>query len=153
MFRKADDKMRTITQGELRITGDIWNGEGGNAAVGSFLMQYMESDWEFLRRVASMQGQVLIPEVRWPGARTYIGLLETGGAKMLEAGEYRIRKTLAKIPGQEDNVGRGYLQGSREILVWDRYGEYEPGERVNGSVLTVTDTMTSCTVRQCTIIS
>ena len=119
----------------------IWNGEGGNDTVGSFLMQYGESDWEFLRRVASMQGQPLIPEVRWAGARTYIGLMESGDVKTLESGEYRIRKTLAKIPGQADNVGRGYLCGNRELQVWDRYEECEPGERVsvNGSILTVAE--------------
>ena len=112
-----------------------------NFALESFLMQYGESDWEFLRRVASMQGQPLIPEVRWAGARTYIGLMESGEVKTLEASEYRIRKTLAKIPGQADNVGRGYLCGNRELQVWDRYEEYEPGERVcvNGSILTVAE--------------
>ena len=135
-YRKFAEMLMSRVRGAC-----IWNGEGGNDAVGSFLMQYMESDWEFLRRVASMQGQPLIPEVRWAGARVYIGLMDSGEVKTLEAGEYRIRKTLAKIPGQEDNVGKGYLCGNRELQVWDRYEEYEPGERVsvNGSILTVAE--------------
>jgi len=33
--------------------------------------------------------------------------MDSGEVKTLEAGEYRIRETLAKIPGQGDNVGRG----------------------------------------------
>ena len=135
-YRKLAEMLMSRVRGSC-----IWNGEGGNDAVGGFLMQYMESDWEFLRRVASMQGQALIPEVRWPGARTYIGLMDSGEVKTLEAAEYRIRKMLAKIPGQEDNVGKGYLCGNRELQVWDRYEEYEPGERVcvNGSILTVVE--------------
>ncbi len=135
-YRKFAEMLMSRVRGAC-----IWNGEGGNDTVGSFLMQYRESDWEFLRRVASMQGQPLIPEVRWAGARTYIGLMDSGEVKTLCAGEYRIRKTLAKIPGQEDNVGKGYLCGNRELQVWDRYEEYEPGERVsvNGSILTVAE--------------
>ena len=51
----------------------------------SILLVYSNTHWEFLRRVTSIQGQSLIPKVRWSGARTYIG----GGQKITaEAGDY-----------------------------------------------------------------
>ena len=41
---------------------DVMIGDECVCEVGSFLMQYEETDWEFLKRVASLAGQTLIPD-------------------------------------------------------------------------------------------
>ncbi len=87
----------------------IWGGEGENAQVGRFLMQYQESDWQFLRRVASLQGNAVVPEVRLPGARLYIGVPWTAVAPPLEADAWRTRKSLAKTPGMADNGVNNFM--------------------------------------------
>lgn len=108
----------------------IWGGEGKDTKVGRFLMQYKETDWQFLCRVASLQGCAVIPEVRFPGVKLYIGVPEAGEAQLLEADAWRIRKTLAKTPGMVDNGMDGILSGGSEIVVEERYEDYCPGDTV-----------------------
>ena len=53
----------------------IWNGEEKHQKTGRMFFQYQESDWEFLRRLASIHGLPLIPETLVSGTKLYIGLL------------------------------------------------------------------------------
>lgn len=86
-FQKESRTHGELVQGLLAPYGGtcIWGGEGEDAQAGRFLMQYKESDWQFLCRVASLQGNAVIPEVRFPGAKLYIGVPGTVKAQPLEA--------------------------------------------------------------------
>lgn len=56
----------------------IWNGDEKCAPVNQFLLQYQESDWEFMKRLASIHHKGLIPEIIVPGPKLYIGSLKRG---------------------------------------------------------------------------
>jgi len=106
----------------------IWNCEGRDEPVGRFLMQYQESDWEFLRRVASIYGHPIMPEVRFPGAKMFIGLPAGRKAQPLDAEQYRIKKSLDKTCKNLDNKTTGGLSEGLEIEVKDRYENYFLGD-------------------------
>ena len=108
----------------------IWNSEGRDEPVGKFLMQYQESDWEFLRRVASHYGHPIIPEIRFPGAKMFIGLPAGRKAQPLAANQYRIKKSLEKTCSNLDNKTTGGFSEGLEIEVKDCYENYLPGDVV-----------------------
>ena len=108
----------------------IWNCEWRDEQVGRFLMQYQESDWEFLRRVASLYGHPIIPEVRFPGAKMFIGLPAGRKPQPLAAEQYRIKKSLEKTCRNLDNKTTGGLSEGLEIEVKDRYENYFLGDIV-----------------------
>ena len=108
--------------------------------MGRFLLQYEESDWAFLKRLASLQGQGILPEVRFPGAKLYVGLPGGRKAKPLETGSWRLHRALAIGKEKEDNEREGRLQEGTEIRLEGRYEDYAPGDRVlfRGQELAVT---------------
>ena len=118
----------------------IWNAAGRDEPVGRFLLQYGESDWAFLKRLASLQGQGILPEVRFPGAKLYVGLPGGRKAKPLETGSWRLHRALAIGKEKEDNEREGRLQEGTEIRLEGRYEDYAPGDRVlfRGQELAVT---------------
>ena len=81
--------------------------------------------------MASLQGNAVIPEVRFPDAKLYIGVPGTAVVQPLEADAWRIRKSLAKTPGVADNGGKGILSGGTELLVEGRYEDHCLGDAVS----------------------
>jgi len=47
--------------------------------IGGLLLQYLETDWEFIRRIASHFGSYITPSVAHTGAVYYVGAMETSG--------------------------------------------------------------------------
>ncbi|WP_207706008.1 contractile injection system protein, VgrG/Pvc8 family, partial [Clostridium sp. HBUAS56010] len=108
----------------------IWSREGRDEPVGRFLMQYRESDWEFLRRIASFYGHPVVPEIRFPGAKMFIGLPVGRKPHSLNSNQYRIKKNLEKKVETLDNKTTGGLSKGLEIEVRDCYEDYCLGDLV-----------------------
>ena len=103
----------------------IWKkGAGGDRDCG-FLLQYEETDWEFIRRAASITGNGVLPECRFSGNGFYIGLPESRGETELESVHYTERR---RIPGSilED----GTICTGPEYMVKDCGRMLYPGDRV-----------------------
>lgn len=62
--------------------------------IGQLAIQYVETDWEFLKRLLSRLSAVLIPEITGDSVRFWVGL---GDSKMLPTRQvnYRLKKDLA----------------------------------------------------------
>ena len=102
-----------------------WEGREKEEAKCGFLLQYEETDWEFLRRIVSRQGCGVMPEGRFPGLGIHIGEPGSLVEKKLTAECYQIR---SRIPGsvRED----GTLWSGEEYCLEDQYETLYPGERV-----------------------
>ena len=89
--KRRSFQKKSRTYGELfqMITGVypsgtyIWNGDEKCVPVNQFLLQYQESDWEFMKRLASIHHKGLIPEIIVPGPKLYIGSLKRGGKRFI----------------------------------------------------------------------
>ena len=97
----------------------VWkSGAGGDRECG-FLLQYEETDWEFIRRALSAGGNGLLPESRFHGNGFYIGLPDSPCEIELKSDHYSIKN---QIPGSvlEDGMvctGPEYVvKGCREML-------------------------------------
>lgn len=58
-----------------------------------FLLQYEETDWMFLLRIAGYMGTVLIPDVHKRGIRFYLGIDHMGKTDKVTVEQYRIEAT------------------------------------------------------------
>ena len=103
----------------------IWKKGAGGAGDCGFLLQYEETDWEFIRRAASMTGNGILPECRFSGNGFYIGLPDSQGETELESPCYSERR---HIPGSvlEDGTvctGSEYVAKDCGLMLY-------PGDRV-----------------------
>lgn len=91
--------------------------------INKFLLQYQETDWKFMKRLASYMGTVVIPEDETPGKKVYFGYRVKGDMKEILSDSYQVeqnyggyeQKKAAGMVGitQRDMVS--YIVRSREI--------------------------------------
>lgn len=65
-------------------------------AAGELILQYYETDWAFLKRLASRKHQFLIPDSKVQGIRFSYALPELKNFSLPEGGKYTVRKDLSK---------------------------------------------------------
>lgn len=110
--------------------GSLYMPDNNDKATERFLLQYQESDWQFIKRLASYAGEALIPRCNAAEKKICFGYQEASAVKQLEADSYRIehnyeeyeKKKAAGITGMRLADFISYVVGSREI--------YDLGEAV-----------------------
>lgn len=60
------------------------------ATIEKYLVQYKETDWQFLKRVASRMGTQIIPNAMEMGIQLQFGLMENSSASDITVEEYKI---------------------------------------------------------------
>ncbi|WP_242069479.1 contractile injection system protein, VgrG/Pvc8 family, partial [Paenibacillus dendritiformis] len=91
-----------------------------NAPLDQFTVQYQETDWQFLKRMVSRFGTVLIPEVAADSPKLWVGLPE-GKPDSLRNTNYQVLRTLNNYGQKEDGV-------TSYLIVTKRY--YNLGDRI-----------------------
>ena len=64
------------------------------AVIPDFLLQYEESDWDFLARLASCFGTFLVPDCRSDHGRAYFGIPDLGDEYVLDGEDYQETKDM-----------------------------------------------------------
>ncbi|MGO4532499.1 hypothetical protein AB4Z30_25735, partial [Paenibacillus sp. 2TAF8] len=117
-----------------------------NTQLSGLVLQYKESDWMFLRRLASRFGTVLVPEITAASPKLFIGLPSGKVWRWSEDQPYQVRKELAGMDWHSSGTEERYIvQGSRGTQGLLQYTLASPetyalGDRVelpNGKELTV----------------
>ncbi|OMF43398.1 contractile injection system protein, VgrG/Pvc8 family [Paenibacillus peoriae] len=84
--------------------GDAIDTVSNYAKLEIFVLQYEETDWAFLKRLASRFGSVLVPEVTTASPKVFFGMPEGKQHKVERDVFYRVRKTFhvldAEKPGE-----------------------------------------------------
>lgn len=84
--------------------------EETNASLGEFVLQYKETDWEFIKRMASRFHLGLFPEITSGNPRFYVGASEGKAAKEIDILEYTAQKNLKEYQINQKN----YISGINE---------------------------------------
>lgn len=84
-----------------------WDSPESNDAAGEFLMQYHETDWEFLKRIASKDGCAIFPELCVPRAEIYIGLPQNREITKLTTKGYSRHSYMDGDLGQTEYIVQG----------------------------------------------
>ncbi|MDR2022923.1 MAG: hypothetical protein LBQ71_06640 [Hungatella sp.] len=124
---------KTILQ---EYEGDIWDAASRGAVQNGALIQYEETDWEFLKRTASRVGAKLFPEIRSDRPRIYIGIPE--GNRYDEKGmDYCLEKKLEDYLYSQENHG-GWSE--QEILSYrlESMEDYQLGDKITYQGITFT---------------
>jgi len=129
-----------MTNGELiqRMIGDyptamvLYDDHFESSPVGRFLLQYEETDWEFIKRVASLFNLGLFPEMRRKGSSFSIGIPQTQEIKAIGQVHYCLKQNLAKNQRMRYNNAITGLEAadSIEYVIRDMAEYYCLGEQV-----------------------
>ncbi|AOK89382.1 deaminase domain-containing protein [Paenibacillus polymyxa] len=82
---------------------DIIDTVSQNTKLGEFTLQYRETDWAFLKRMASRFGGVLVPEVAAETPKFWFGIPE-GNVGELNEVVYSTKRSFAAIGETEDTI-------------------------------------------------
>lgn len=108
------------------------------AAIPDFLIQYEESDWTFLARLASHFGTFLIPDCCAAHGRAYFGLPDLGEETVLYGEEYQQIKDMDQQYRIGDAIGLLPQENIRWELAADRSLMLAQGVRFEGISAVVT---------------
>jgi|GEM_PF-351203 len=94
------------------FTDNITEGQ----AIGEFILQYEETDWEFIKRIASHFNGVLLPEFTADYGRFHFGIPEINNDKKLDLDDYEVVKDINTYNKREAlGIEENFLQ---EYTTW-----------------------------------
>jgi hypothetical protein len=125
---------------------DVMDQVTGNTLLSGLVLQYKETDWMFLRRLASRFGTVLVPEITAASPKLFIGLPAGKMWKWPENQPYQVRKELGGIDWRGSGTEDRYIiqgpKGTQGVLQYtmESAHTYALGDKVelpDGTELTV----------------
>lgn len=125
---------------------DVLDQVTGDTKLSHLVLQYKETDWMFLRRLASRFGTVLVPEITAASPKLFIGLPVGKLWKWPEEQPYRVRKELGGMDWHGSDVEHRYIirgpKGTQGVLQYTMESSetYALGDKVelpDGRELTV----------------
>ncbi|WP_175460701.1 contractile injection system protein, VgrG/Pvc8 family [Paenibacillus sp. cl6col] len=104
------------------------------STLGSFTLQYEETDWSFLKRMASRLGTVLVPEITAESPKLFFGLPTGKHWRLDEQEPYRVRKSFRSLLGHEEQkllFGNGFGSSSATVYSLESGRCFVLGDRVS----------------------
>ncbi|OOM76177.1 putative deoxyribonuclease RhsC [Clostridium puniceum] len=95
------------------FTDNITKGQ----AIGEFILQYEETDWEFIKRIASHFNGVLLPEFTADYGRFHFGIPEINNDEKIDLDDYEVVKDINNYNKREAlGIEENFLQ---EYTTWE----------------------------------
>lgn len=90
-------------------------------ATGQFIMQYQETDWDFLKRLASHVGALLVPNILSHHIQIWIGIPQARQHIQLKDVPFKLQRKIAPYLDQEANGGKSVTAQdyTRYAFEWD----------------------------------
>ncbi|MWC30006.1 contractile injection system protein, VgrG/Pvc8 family [Paenibacillus sp. MMS18-CY102] len=135
--------------------GDAIDQVSKGAAIGTFIMQYEETDWQFLKRMASRFNTVLVAVSAFDKPELFFGLSEHGVDKgVLQASSYTVKKRQAdycvakdyQVPGVHAEDYLVYEVESTRVLDLAHVVTFQGHRLIVGDVaIELKDSILTCT--------
>ena len=123
-FQPSETRYHEVIDTCLRSAGGQFTmRQGTDERTGQLTVQYRESNWSFIKRLAHRLGVVVLPEIKTPGKRLHLGLVQNLPGKEIQSDHFRETR---KITDPTSLIR--YEQGVFNIQTRDIY---ELGEAVN----------------------
>ncbi|AUS27932.1 contractile injection system protein, VgrG/Pvc8 family [Paenibacillus polymyxa] len=104
--------------------GDAIDTISNHAKLETFVLQYEETEWAFLKRLASRFGSVLVPEVTAASPKVFFGMPEGKQHKVERDVFYRVRKTFHELDAEKPGERAGsYVTYMIESLQYYALGD------------------------------
>lgn len=141
IHRTYDDLVTTMVR--KYMYGDAIDTVTGHAKLDVFVLQYEETDWAFLKRLASRFGSVLVPEVTAASPKVFFGMPEGKQHKVERDVFYRVRKTFHELDeGKPGERAGSYVTYMIESLQYYALGDLITLPIGQGKELVVTRAVT-----------
>ncbi len=75
--------------------------KGKKGSLPGFMMQYQETDWQFLKRLAGSLHTILVPSYKGEGTKYFFGLPEKQSKEVLDTDSYTLRRE--KAQGEQES--------------------------------------------------
>lgn len=98
--------------------------------TGDIIVQYKETDWEFLMRLASHFNTSIYPCFNMKGILYYFGVPNSGAAKEIESPRYEYQNLLDKYRFKKDNGVTNLMQSDEMVYIVESKEIFELGEKV-----------------------
>ncbi|AZK45048.1 contractile injection system protein, VgrG/Pvc8 family [Paenibacillus lentus] len=82
---------------------DVIDGATDGAQIGRIAIQYQETDWAFLRRLASRYHTSLMPAARFDSPKFYFGIEDMPAHVVLDSSRYTVRKQMLPFRYFQEN--------------------------------------------------
>ncbi|WP_235332386.1 contractile injection system protein, VgrG/Pvc8 family [Paenibacillus terrae] len=126
--------------------GDAIDTVTNHAKLETFVLQYEETDWAFLKRLASRFGSVLVPEVTAASPKVFFGMPEGKQYKVERDVFYRVRKTFHELDtGKPGERADSYVTYMIESLQYYALGDFITLPIGQGKELVVVRAVTTLT--------
>jgi hypothetical protein len=115
-FQNAAMTFHSLVQEVMRdCPGGMFLCEGGDRPTGGLLIQHEETDWEFLKRAASILGTDVVADVRTADPRLWIGLPRSMGRHVFTGNRYTAERdeTFYLEGGEESGLSRAMFTSFR----------------------------------------
>lgn len=110
--------------------GDAIMNIGSGMTIKEPIVQYQETDWEFIKRLASHFNSIVMPSYDTIGPKLYFGLLEWPGTTVLNPICYRAQKNVSEYLYKEQNQVEGLIEDDSLLYIVDTEELHEIGEKV-----------------------
>jgi len=100
---------------------------GRGTSIGQFIMQYGETDWTFIKRLASMNHTVVVADCSTEGVKYYFGLPRRQEEMQGEVTEYQTHFDIGEY-WEKKEKGLSLMQGDTVSYVWESRDIYELGD-------------------------
>ncbi|WP_082067103.1 polymorphic toxin type 43 domain-containing protein [Paenibacillus terrae] len=122
IHRTYDDLVTTMVR--KYQYGDAIDTVTNYAKLDTFVLQYEETDWAFLKRLASRFGSVLVPEVTAASPKVFFGMPEGKSYRVERDVFYRVRKTFHELDeGKPGERTGSYVTYVIESLLYVALGD------------------------------
>lgn len=141
VFQDVEETYRTI----FDVINETYPRHGiiGGAdrkAIGRMYVQYGETDWEFICRMAAELHTFLVPDVHTGGVKYYVGLPKRNVAEMTEVLSHRIRKggRDCHVIQSRDiyGLGESFMIDGQSLFIYEIFSDYINGELIHEYHLT-----------------
>ncbi|WP_129599952.1 hypothetical protein [Anaerophilus nitritogenes] len=134
-YRSFQDKNMTYKN---MIQSIITNYSGGaildkasqGKKIEKFIIQYEETDWEFLKRMASHFNMGLLPSIKHEGPKIVFGILEGNELGEIDNYNYYVTKNIEQYMKSSKNTNPSLKQLDAITFHIETYYDYEIGDKV-----------------------
>ena len=113
--------------------------QGKDTPIQNLVAQYEETDWQFLKRLASHFNTVLVPEYTIGGSRYYFGVPFRTNPTQITSNEYTIQKMVEEYRYKIENGVTKFTERDSICYLWRSRAVYDIGDAItlNGNALYV----------------
>lgn len=100
---------------------------GKGRQIGQLVVQYQETDWEFMKRLASQNKTVVVADAETQGSKYYFGLPKRDATIIGDAQEYRTQYDM-KTYWEKKNQGLSVTPHNFAYYIWESREIYQLGD-------------------------